>query len=72
MPKRVIDGDAIWSSKKLSNVQPAHYRAEYTNLLPLALANGVFECEPRLVYTTVYAYNREDISLADVIAMLVP
>jgi hypothetical protein len=70
MPKRIIDGEAIWSSKKLSNVQPARFRAEYTNLLPLALANGVFECEPRLIFTTVYAYNREDIALADVIAML--
>ena len=62
MPKRVVDGDALWSSAKLSQVEPLAYRAEYANLIPLALANGSFEADPRLVWKTVYAYNRPDIT----------
>lgn len=62
MPKRVIDGDALWGSGKLFQVQPLEYRAEYANLIPLALANGSFEADPRLIWKTVYAYNRPDIT----------
>jgi len=61
LPKRVIDGDAVWTSDKLRSV-PEEYRAEYTNLLPLALANGVFECDPQKVWRAVYAYNRPSIT----------
>ena len=62
MPKRVIDGDALWGSGKLLQVQPLEYRAEYANLIPLALANGSFEADPRLVWKNVYAYNRPDVT----------
>ena len=70
MPKRIVDGDALWRSKKLGQVEPAAFRAEYANLIPLALANGTFEADPRLVWATVYAYNRPDITHADVEAVL--
>ncbi|MDE2022493.1 MAG: hypothetical protein KGI71_06295 [Patescibacteria group bacterium] len=70
MPKRVIDGEAIWDSRKLLNVEPTRFRAEYVNLLPLCLANGSFECDARGIWRTVYSYNRPDIKLEDVIAML--
>jgi hypothetical protein len=66
MPKRVVDGEGIWRSDKLARIEPLWRRAEYANLLPLALANGVFECEPRRVWSVVYSYNRPDITLKDV------
>ncbi len=58
MPRRILDGEAIWTSKKLAVVEPQWARAEYANMLPLALANGVFECDPKLVWARVYSYNR--------------
>jgi hypothetical protein len=39
MPKRVIDGDSLWVSEKLTTV-PEKYRVEYAWILPLAQANG--------------------------------
>ena len=62
MPKRVIDGEGVWRSDKIANVQPLTARAEYANILPLALANGSFECSPQRVWSLVYSYNRPDIS----------
>lgn len=62
MPKRVIDGEGLWLSNKLRQV-PEQYRAEYANLIPLALANGTFECDPRKVWARVYIYNRPSVTL---------
>lgn len=62
MPSRVINGEKLWGSLLLAKVKPG-YRAEYANLLPLALANGSFEGSDRKVWKTIYAENREDISL---------
>jgi hypothetical protein len=70
MPKRIVDGDALWRSQKLSLVQPLKFRAEFANLIPLALANGVFEADPDLIWSTVYSYNRPDFSRKDVVALL--
>ena len=70
MPKRVLDGEGLWRSDKLALVEPATRRAEYANLLPLALANGVFEANPRRIWSAVYSYNRPDVTLQDVEAML--
>ena len=70
MPKRIVDGDALWRSDKLGLVQPPRLRAEYANLIPLALANGTFEVAPRRIWATVYSYNRPDMSEADVAVML--
>ena len=66
MPKRVVDGDGLWRSDKLSLVEPPSRRAELANLVPLALANGVFEANPRRVWSSVYSYNRPDVSADDV------
>lgn len=70
MPKRVVDGEALWTSDKLAEVQPPEYRAEFANLLSLSLANGVFECDPAKVYRAVYAYNRPDRTREDVATIL--
>lgn len=70
MPKRVVDGEGIWRSDKLARVRPPEWRAEYANLLPMALANGVFEVNPRRVWSAVYSYNREGITQEIVAAIL--
>jgi len=66
MPKRVLDGEGMWKSDKLSHVEPPRRRSEYANLLPLALANGVFEANPRRIWSTVYSYNRPDVPAEEV------
>jgi hypothetical protein len=63
MPARIVDGDALWRSDKLTQVNPSSYRAEYANMIPLALADGTFECNPRRVWADVYSYNRPDITV---------
>jgi hypothetical protein len=69
MPKRIIDGDSLWVSEKLSTV-PERYRVEYAWILPLAQANGCFECNPMLVWRSCYAALRTDWTTPDVAAML--
>ena len=69
MPKRMVDGDALWTSVKLEGVS-LKCRAEYAWLLPLAQVNGCFECNPKLIHRTCYSQVREDWTLADVTAML--
>src|SRR5712664_824023 len=69
MPKRVLDGEALWLSNKLLQI-PEQYRAEYANLIPLALANGTFECDARKVWARVYIYNRPSVTLQAVEEML--
>ena len=63
MPARIVDGDALWRSDKLAQVTPAPFRAEYANMIPLAQADGTFECNPRRVWADVYSYNRPDITV---------
>ncbi len=60
MPARVVDGDGLWRSKKLKRMSP-EFRGEYANLVPLAEANGVFDCDPDRVWSDVYAFNRPEI-----------
>jgi hypothetical protein len=55
---------------KLSKVQPLAFRGEYANLLPLALANGSFECHPTMIWSDVYSFNRPDITPEIVVAIL--
>jgi hypothetical protein len=69
MPKRIVDGEALWLSNKLQLV-PEKYRAEYVNLIPLALANGSFECDARKIWARVYIYNRPNVDLQAVEEML--
>ena len=62
MPARVVDGEGVWKSKKIK-LLPLEFRGEYANLVPLAEANGVFDCDPETVWAEVYAFNRPDISV---------
>jgi hypothetical protein len=62
MPKRVVDGDALWASDKLVQVQPEWMRTELANLIPLALPNNSFECDARKIWSRVYAFNRPSIT----------
>lgn len=54
MPCRVVDGEAVWTSKKLRKV-PEKYRLHYANWLPLAEANGTFELDHDMIWSRVYA-----------------
>lgn len=53
MPKRILDGERIWNSRKIALLQPEH-RAEYTWIYPIALANGVFDCSAPHVWFNCY------------------
>lgn len=66
MPKRIIDGEGLWRSDKVAEINPEWIKAEYANLVPLALANGTFEANPRRIWSTVYSYNRSEITLKQV------
>jgi len=70
MPKRIVDGPGIWESHKIRQVQPPELRAEFANLIPLATANGVFECCEYQIYSKVYSFNRDGWSPEEVRAML--
>jgi hypothetical protein len=65
MPKRIVDGDALWLSEKVRNL-PTEYRLHYANWLPLAEANGVFEADIHRIRARVYSYLLPDISSDDV------
>ena len=69
MPKRIIDGEAVWTSNKLERI-PQRFRSEYAWILPLAQANGCFECSPKLVWSKCYSGIREDWTKDDVAKML--
>lgn len=70
MPKRIVDGEGLWRSDKLALVTPTWIKAEYANLVPLARANGSFECNPQLVWSQVYAYNRTEMNVKKVVEIL--
>jgi len=65
----MVEGEGIWLSDKIAKL-PEKFRAEYANILPLAMADGIFKCEPRRVWSTVYSYNRPEISVEYVTEML--
>jgi hypothetical protein len=69
MPKRVLDGEALWGSSKIAALPP-FAKAEFANLVPLALANGVFECDARQIWARVYSFNRPEFTLAQVEKLL--
>jgi len=54
MPKRMVDGEALWTSSKLKKVVPVEWRAHYANWLPLAEANGVFEADVDIIRARIY------------------
>ena len=59
MPARVVD-DSIYLSSKVKALKP-EYRAEYSYLIPLAEANGVFEADPHRIWATAYSFHRDGI-----------
>jgi hypothetical protein len=65
MPKRILDGEGVWRSDKLRRVEE-WARSEYANLIPLAMANGVFECSSSRVWSLVYSYNRQEVTIGRV------
>lgn len=69
MPARVVDGAGLWRSCKLKKMSP-RYRGEYANLIPLAEANGVFDCDPDKVWSDVYAFNRPEVDVEEVSVIL--
>lgn len=69
MPKRIVDGEGLWGSKKILALKKEH-RAEYANLLPLAEANGTFELDPRKIWLRVYGYNRQEVPMTFVYDLL--
>lgn len=60
MPARVVDGDSLYLSKKVKRLNKEH-RAEYSYLIPLAEANGVFDADPDRIWAVAYAYLRDGI-----------
>ena len=70
MPKRIVDGQGVWKSDKLRLLREPWMKAEYANLLPLATANGTFECNPDLIWSEVYSYNRREITVEMVSQLL--
>jgi hypothetical protein len=62
MPKRIVDGEGLWGSKKVRSLKNEH-KAEYANLIPLAEANGTFELDPRKIWLRVYGYARQEVAM---------
>lgn len=60
MPARVVDS-AIYLSDKIRKMKE-EYRAEYSYLLPMAEANGVFEADPDKVWSVAYSFHRKNIT----------
>lgn len=65
MPKRLIDGDAIWKSNKVLALKP-EYRAEYVWLLPLGEVNACFEYDPLAIWANCYAMLRPGWTMEEV------
>lgn len=65
MPKRIVDGEALWTSGKLKRV-PQELRTHYANWLPLAEANGVFEVDFDIIKARVYPILDPDFSTENV------
>ncbi|KKL54035.1 hypothetical protein LCGC14_2269450 [marine sediment metagenome] len=61
MPKRVLDGEGFWGSRKLRRC-PVWIRREYPYLYPLADCNGNFELDIPVILGKLKA-NRPDLSI---------
>jgi len=64
MPNRMVHGEALWGSRTIKAL-PAKMRAEYAWLLMLALDNGVFEADAKLIWSQCYAFNRAESARAN-------
>ncbi len=58
MNKRLLDGGAMWTSKKIASLNPAWVKPEYPWLYCLAESNGVFEIDHRVIWARCYAAGR--------------
>ncbi len=61
----MIDGEALWTSRKVRKL-PDKFRLHYAWWLPLAEANGVFEADPDLIWSKIYAFVLHDLSVEEV------
>lgn len=61
MPKRMIDGDAMWSSDRLARCE-LFARREFAWLFPISDPNGSFELKPRAIWGKVAAI-RDDLTI---------
>lgn len=52
----------MWASEKIRAL-PVWAKAEFAWLLPLAMANGVFECDLRRIWAKCYVYSRPEMSI---------
>lgn len=59
MPKRLVDGEALWTSRNLKALPKADPLALliYCWLLPIAEANGVFEYDVEMIHTRTMLYH---------------
>jgi hypothetical protein len=62
---RVVS-EKLWTSEKVRNIKPEEWQPEYSWLLPIATADGTFECAPRLVWAQAYSCNRAKWNVDDV------
>lgn len=69
MPKRIVDGEGIWRSDKLRRL-PERLRPLYPWLLPLAMANGSFECAAEQVWGRCFAINLPSVTLSKTVELL--
>jgi hypothetical protein len=69
MPKRFVDGEALWLSDRVKSL-PEDLRLHYANWIPLAEANGVFEADPERILSRVYSFLLPDIGTKDVLRAL--
>lgn len=69
MPKRIIDGEALWLSDKIRAL-PDRFQPEFANILAISFADGAFEADPQRIWSQVYSYNRKKISVNFVRRML--
>lgn len=70
MPSRVINGDALWTSRKIAQVEPLEFRSEYSWMYAVAESNGVFELDARAIWARCYAFARPNIDFTKVEAIL--
>jgi hypothetical protein len=62
MPIRFVDGEGVWGSRKLKQVTPDFFQPFYAGMIPLAMANGTFECDAATVQYRVCGFRQAHLS----------
>jgi hypothetical protein len=62
MPVRFVDGEGVWGSRKLKQVTPDFFQPFYAGMIPLAMANGTFECDAATVQYRVCGFRQAHLS----------